>query len=783
MNRFQFQCGTDHRRALVAAVNSPLNGIDYLEVDPVQKLLSVNFFRNLVNPLAIINIAIDGGVRVHPKVTQVSAAGRVLSVTVDELGDFSTYRLRLRVSDLSDEAPVGFDPPLSQVEFSFRVDCDSGLDCLTVPDCPPALTDEPEIDYQARDYASFRRLLLDRLASLTPNWTERNPADFGVAMVELFAYLGDQLTYAQDAVAMEAYLATARRRVSVKRHARLLDYRMHEGCNARAWIHLRVAKGGPDVALPAGTMLLSGGAAGPVVDPGKVDVDALLAKERPVVFETMEPATLRETQNRIPFYTWDDFNCCLPAGCTAATLREDNPLQLTRGDVLVFEEVLDPAQGMAAGADPSRRHAVRLTRAVSGRDLESGVNIVRIEWGDEDALPFALCLSVTLDGQGFDEVSVASGNIVLADQGHLLVPGPLDPDRPPVTGPYRPRLLTGPLTFVGAAFDQTQSARAAMTRDPRLATPAIGLSDDSGQGWQAHRDLLSSGAFAADFVVEMDDDGLGNLRFGDGVHGEEPDPDRTFTALYRVGNGTAGNLGRDALSRVVLAGGGVDLVRNPLPAQGGTDPELVERVKLMAPNAFRTQLRAVTELDYAEVTERRADVQRAGAQFRWTGSWHTSFVTVDPVGAAELTASQNASLRTYLDVFRMAGWDVEVESPVEVPLEVTLKVCVSDGYLAAHVKAALAAALGRGALADGSRAFFHPDNFSFGQPLFLSALYRAALTVPGVKSLLVEKLQRLGQPSNSAIDSGELAVGRFEVIRCDSDPNFPDHGLLAIEAI
>ena len=73
-----------------------------------------------------------------------------------------------------------------------------------------------------------------------PQWQERNPADLGVALVELLAYVGDHLSYQQDAVATEAYLGTARRRVSVRRHARLVDYPMHDGCNARAWVQVQV---------------------------------------------------------------------------------------------------------------------------------------------------------------------------------------------------------------------------------------------------------------------------------------------------------------------------------------------------------------------------------------------------------------------------------------------------------------------------------------------------------------------------------------------------------------
>src|SRR5512134_476551 len=94
----------------------------------------------------------------------------------------------------------------------------------------------PEINYLAKDYASFRRLMLERLALLLPDGIQDQPADLQVALVELLAYTADHLSYYQDAVATEAYLGTARSRVSLRRHARLLNYPIHEGCNARVWI-------------------------------------------------------------------------------------------------------------------------------------------------------------------------------------------------------------------------------------------------------------------------------------------------------------------------------------------------------------------------------------------------------------------------------------------------------------------------------------------------------------------------------------------------------------------
>ena len=83
------------------------------------------------------------------------------------------------------------------------------FDCAPVSLCPPDALVEPALDYLARDYASFRQMLLDYVAQRNPTWTERSPADLGIALLELFAYEGDHLSYFQDAVANEAFLDTA----------------------------------------------------------------------------------------------------------------------------------------------------------------------------------------------------------------------------------------------------------------------------------------------------------------------------------------------------------------------------------------------------------------------------------------------------------------------------------------------------------------------------------------------------------------------------------------------
>ncbi|HKY35570.1 MAG TPA: baseplate J/gp47 family protein [Polyangiaceae bacterium] len=82
------------------------------------------------------------------------------------------------------------------------------------------------IDYLARDYASFRKALGDLIPAKLPEWTDRSEADFGVVLIELLSYMGDILSYYQDRVANEAFLATAQQRSSVIQHLRLIGYEM-----------------------------------------------------------------------------------------------------------------------------------------------------------------------------------------------------------------------------------------------------------------------------------------------------------------------------------------------------------------------------------------------------------------------------------------------------------------------------------------------------------------------------------------------------------------------------
>jgi hypothetical protein len=819
-------CCDEKRRNAVAA-HATLNGVEFLEVsdnpaDPFelrQRTLFVHFIKDLApGTLAAENIRVEGGERVRniaatSLVEAPDGDSKVLAVEVDRRGDFSTYTLRFVDAADSTLSPPDFDPVLAAVDFSFKVACPSDFDCEAEQVCQVEPVRAPELNYLAKDYASFRQLLLDRMSALMPGWTERHAADLGVALVEVLAYVGDYLSYQQDALATEAYLGTARRRISVRRHARLVDYHMHDGANARAWVQVRVAADA--VQLSRGTQIFMRlpGQATRIAPLSSAYEQALAA--RPVIFETMHPAMLFEAHNEIRFHTWGDERCCLPQGATRATLLNDGERlkHLQAGDVLIFVEVRNPQNGNAAEADPAHRHAVRLTEVKAATDpllTEDGVQTLRVlnvAWADADALPFPLCLwEVEVDGDA-QPVSVALGNIVLADHGQTIEGEPLGtvPAANPAldkvaaheadfcraragvpTPPrFRPWLRHKNLTHA-APFDAQNppaSARAVMHWDASEFLPEIklkGVLDGNNPSWLPRRDILNSGPESREFVVETEADGTSFIRFGDDRFGARPAAGTGFTATYRIGNGPRGNVGAETLAHIVSNVQAISGVTNPLPARGGIEPESIERVRQDAPVAFRTQERAVTPKDYAAVTERHAGVQRAAATTRWTGSWRTVFLTVDRRGGADVDQEFEAEMLRHLERFRMAGHDIEIDGPRYVPLEVALVVCVEPEYFRGDVRAALLEVFSRHTLPDGRRGLFHPDNFTFGQTVYLSPLYAAAQGIEGVDSVVVKKFARQGIEGASALKAGKLELGRLEIARLDNDPNFPDRGVLRL---
>jgi baseplate J-like protein len=822
--------GEDRRAAL--KVHPTLQGIDYLEVTtPDQLTLDVHFIETgspgvLNAMLTAVQadkklVTIEGGVRERGiRVVSATKVGRLLRVVVDRAGDFSAYTLGIKHTDL--------DPAFSAVEFSFKAGCPSRFDCKPREDCPPEERIEPAIDYLAKDYASFRQALLDYLPLTVPDSTERHEADVEIALLELFAHVGDLISYEQDAVANEAYLSTARRRISVRRHARLADYELDDGASALAWAQLRVRPGAGSVTVPADTQLLTRVVVPvaqtfpphPSVIAAAEDVAAAYRRASNAVFETREDVRLNESLNEIAIHTWGQRTCWARRGTTeldlvgslAADSGHPAAWRLRPGSYLLLEEIRglrpDPDREgelivETVLADPAHRQVVTVVEAHNWQDPLTGLQLTRVTWHEQDALRFDLCISVEVETKTI-QAALARGNLALADHAETVVEWHPDVVAPPAAPPpdlrgivvgdraFRIRLGRGPLArrrYVPPPDQRARRAASRLTRGrPRPAVDVVTNLSAGGtwwtRNWLFRHDLLASGPLDKVFTVETDTDGRATLRFGDDRYGSSPPSDSFVEATYRVGLGTAGNIGADALAHLLWTQNttppDIEAVRNPVPAVGGDDPEALDRARELAPVAFRmTRKRAVTEDDYARVAEEVDGVQRAVATFRWTGSWLTVFLAVDPKGATEISDSLRAAVLDHVSSRTQTGYDLDLQQPIYAPLDLELNVCVALGHVREDVEQAVLERLG-----STQGAFFDPDNFTFGQPLYLSALYAAVEAVPGVDSVTALRFSRLrdddpltARPITALnVQRGFIGAGRLEVLRADSDPSRPEDG-------
>ena len=840
-------CRDATRRELLVATSLPINGIDFVEyrqnsTDPVH-VLELHFLRPSVpTGLRAADFVIAGGTRIvdiQPTGDPTTVTDlEVLELPVSAQGDFSTYTLSVAWSRQSDgtwqfDDTKGIDRLFSVAPINFRAACPVDFDCAPRDVCQEEAPLEPALDYLAKDYASFRQLLVDLVAQRNPRWFERNPADIGIALLELFAHEGDHLSYFQDAVANEAYLDTARQRISAKRHAKLVDYAMHDGRNAWTFVHVAVSAGGT---LPLGRKLLTrittplqhqDAAPGVVIpdpDPEAFDRDPALTRTN--VFETATTLSARVHNNLIRLHTWGNDQCCLGRGTVTAHLYAVDALghalrpPLELGDYLLLEELLGPETGEAADANPAHRAVVQIVEKRSLTDpvfqvaLVSGelvprtdpatqfaLPLLEVTWRLADALTFPLCLAASrTDGSVIRRISVARGNIVLADHGRttsddFTIDEPVGPEVP-----FRLRLSRPQLTMECQPEEVDYDADAVMTSerpdlagDVRAAKAAVALRVTHVSGalqlWTLVPDLLDSSPFDQHFVADIGDDGMPTLRFGDGEYGHALSGATAVHAVYRIGNGRSGNVGAEALAHIIrptVATGWpvITAIRNPLPARDGTDPETIEQVRQYAPAAFRAQqFRAVTEADYQNAALGLDGVAGAVAAFRWTGSWYTVFVGIDPLrstdvltapgGRTRLAPEFEQQVRSGLTRYRLAGYDLEMRTALYVSLKLEIELCVASDHFRSDVTEAVVIALG---------AYFNPDNWTFGQAVYLSGIYAAVKAVEGVASLDVKAFHRFGRDPAGELEAGVIPIGPWEIARLDNDPNRMENGTLIVTA-
>jgi baseplate J-like protein len=518
------------------------------------------------------------------------------------------------------------------------------------------------IDYLARDYNSFRQALLDLIPAKLPEWTDRSEADFGIVLIELFAYMGDILSYYQDRIANEAFLTTAQERRSVINHLRLIGYDMAPAAPAAARLSLIVADN-----------------VNQVVEIRKGDQFATASNKdrKSLTFEYVDDKPLVINLAEVPAVPPDKFD---------------------RNDLSGFSGIVTIPAGKPDGTKlPNSKEVVEI------KEVDGAITTVGV-------IPVREGRSINNEALGVSG-GTANQRFQLAQPRALIDTLRIVVETSPPTLPWRWRKN---LVFSRRAFTPEQLA--ALEQEGRISST-----------------LAFSRSADRDFATETDDNDVTTVIFGDGQYGQIPPPNARILASYRVGGGSAGNVGAGQIT-VITKAPQLQLIPakvvNREPASGGAERESIERAIKFAPTVFGSMQRAVTGEDYVAQAKLFPGVSKARAE---ATNWNTITLFIAPAGSGQAPSDTlRQELLAYFEDKRMLTSIIDIQGPDYVRIDVTAQVGAAPQFRKNDVEAKAKEAI---------RDLFDFEKVDFKQTLYLSKIYEALERLDSVLWVNVTRFQ------------------------------------------
>lgn len=563
------------------------------------------------------------------------------------------------------------------------------------------------LNYLARDYAGIKADLIQRIDEVLPEWKDRTEADFGIALIELFASMSDVLSWYQDRIARESFLHSAEDPRSILAHLRLIGHELGAQQPAVAPLQLVLPTD-----LEGGELTVQQG-------------DRFVAEASAQPFEFLEPtprvlkvAELEALPLHRRAYPLFDFE----AGTTTYEL-EDPKILLTGGYRLGLQ---------IAGAAWSEVELADLTEPESAGQKHFAVTqvdgVTTVHFGGVAQLP-------------------AAGDAVVgtycADQGLVLSPTLFV-----VHGKTETKVL--PASAGTPAQEFPLEAASVLPNTVQLYVDDV--------LWQRVDHLVMSEFDDEHFAVTLDSEGAASLRFGDGVHGRIPNLGAELRVEYRTGGGVQGNVPAGSISAVEQAGDakltdlGAESLIQAHGATGGADRETMEEARQLGPARFRARERAVTAHDYRALLE----AQFRGAKFQ---AAHTrlnrvqlSFAARDGAILSEDQVMEYATrINSFLHARRPVGVELDVVQAVHTPIHLLCHVRVDHRRFREDVRAEAKAAIAE---------LLDFDRVDFGSRLHVSRFYEALEAIEGLASVTVHAFARSATASTA---SGEAVLTKAEV--------------------
>jgi len=589
-----------------------------------------------------------------------------------------------------------------------------------------------------RSYQQLRDELIRRIPVYTPEWTDHNPSDPGITLLELFAFLGENLLYRFNQIPEATKLEFLHR----------LDVPMRPALPSQGLLRL-ITEQHEGVLAPIGSEARAGDLAfetlteaqvWPLAAQGvaRVRTAAPNFDTEPEVYE-MAVRTVQALSD-LPDGAEPDYyiNALVPRAADGPVADLAATVDSTLWVALTKEKGFKPGTLSKLGGGIVNLAFVPATQYQSMQTTPPCPGEGPPPRGP--AVDWQISLTDGADDTpSYRSLQLAGDTTAgLTREGivRLRLPKDLAPIGPPAqsdperggTGAWPPLLdddteakllcwlkafrvdggdLPGCVLLVANAVQARQCVKArpeylgtgtgqpgqrfGLIRHPVLAGSArIEVEEPSGwRAWTEVDGFYLSGPDDRHFRCDPD---TGEIRFGDGEQGRPPQIGERIRALeYRWGGGSRGNLPAKAVGKILVNG---VTVENPLRLTGGADTEAIERALDRIPGELRRRDRAVTTGDFQELA--LATPSGGVARAECLPRFHAPSLTPERAGVVTVVVWPGEDPKqpdaprpdrwlieqvcAWLDARRLVTTELYVVGPTYRQVAVSVAVAVKPGY-------------------------------------------------------------------------------------------------------
>jgi len=509
------------------------------------------------------------------------------------------------------------------------------------------------IDYTSRDYYALRDALIRRVQERTGGkWAGNDPSDFGVALVETFAYMGDLINYYIDRIANESYLGTATQRQNVLNLASMLGYTA--GGYSSATVNVTLTNSvNVGYRGQIGATQLTGGTARLVIPNDNVNADPSIG-----IGDQVNVSGLSRSEYNGTFtITSKDLGTneieYVPLNLTVSAVGDGTNVVFTTSTAHgILQNEIITTSGFGTG---SFNLANKTVTAVTGTTFTVAASVSgSASGGTVKYADIASNNSISGFVHNIGYVTVPAGTQLLAEisnngivsqvifttQAQAVIPfvntdgtagsqtvlAKHGMDVSTLNSNQASTALTPDINgeLIGYSTGEADQVLSLLESQVDISTLAIYVENgNTFDSWTSTQYLEDESSTAKKYKVSIDADYNIFINFGDGIGGAIPTKGARIKATYYKGAGLVGNIPAGAISQVYDVPGATSTTKtlimskvtpsNFSAATGGDEPESMDSIRHNAPRALRALTRAVTLEDFANLSLSIPRVGKASA--------------------------------------------------------------------------------------------------------------------------------------------------------------------------